>query len=197
MKCTKCGMEVNDSASFCPACGYKLSENKESNMDVKSYKILQNNTLTKFSYNKSRLVVQLIQAVFSLICFILIFTVRMMAEAKARIRFSSRQYIAFNGDFVGVFTFLAVMALLALIFCVIQCIVIHKLCLCIYNDKIAGVSTKNMNFITTEDFEVKFSDIININQKSNLITIETETKKYMCMIQDAKKAYEMIKSAME
>lgn len=196
MKCTKCGMEVNESVSFCPTCGNKLSENRESNINVKSQKIMQNSTFTKFSYSKIHIVLYSIMVVLLFLLYFLVsFMLRLMAEAKVRIGVSSRQYITFNDAFEGVFTFMTIAILIGVIVLVINCVVIHKLCLCIYNDKIVGVSAKNMWF-ATEDFEVKYSDIININQKANLIIIETGTKKYMCMIQDAKKAYDMIKNAM-
>lgn len=184
MKCTKCGTEVGEEDFFCPTCGNNLTQSRPLTPNIKSQEILPTNTFVKFTYSKSHTIVNFISLVSFLIWFVICLTLRIMVEAIT-------QHIAFSGLFKWVFSFLAISILLCGTMCAIRCVIFYNMCLCVYNNKIIGVSGKNLCF-ATETFEIEYPNIINIKQKGNLIIIETNIKIYKCAIQDAKQAYDMI-----
>ena len=193
MNCPKCGTEVGVGDFFCPTCGNKLSQNQPLVSDIKVQGTLPNSTFTKFSYSRSYVIGYFINMIFALISVAVFFTLCLMAEANVHIKISRGYYFAFNGYFKWLFTFLTVVMLLIAVMHAIRCVILYKMCLCVYTNKIVGVSAKNLCF-ATEEFEIEYSNIIDIKQKRNLITVETNIKVYRLIIQDAKQAYDMIMS---
>lgn len=186
MKCTKCGAEMADGV-FCSKCGNKLFNDHLELLEAE----LQENTFIKFGYSKKDTTVLCVSAVFFGIYFMVCVIMCMLIEVNFHIKISGGRYIVFSDSLKGAFSFMAIVLLIGLISIVVRVIVFRKVCLCLYNNKITGVSTKNMAY-ATECFEIKYTDIIDIKQKRNLITIETGTKIFKCFVQDAQKAYEMI-----
>lgn len=189
MKCTKCGNEVKKGV-FCSNCGNKLFQDQVIDLETNIHK----NNFTKFSYSRKKVIAQCMLAVICGIYFIFMVILCMFIDFDVRIRISKWRYIAFPDYLKGVYSFLAVVFLICVVVSVIRCVVFRKICICVYSDKVTGVSAKNL-FYATECFDIKYTDIINVRQKGNIITIETGTKIYKCAVQDAQTAYEMIITA--
>lgn len=80
--------------------------------------------------------------------------------------------------------------------CAISCYTIYRCCLSICDDKIIGTGFKfgdGKNIVIfSEEFDVRYSEVLSVNMNRKIIKIETAMKTYKVLVENSKEAYQML-----
>lgn len=153
------------------------------------------NVIKKFGRSGSKLVFFAVSAILCVICAIFMFS--LFAHTH---EVWGYYYIEDIGEISGetyillqVFTGLCCVGSLASI---VSCYTICKNCLSICDDKIIGTGFKfgdGKNIVIfSEEFDVRYSEVLSVNMNRKIIKIETAMKTYKVLVENSKEAYQML-----
>lgn len=201
--CPKCKNQLQGGQKFCGVCGYQITAVQPSSNNVTQQGSQSNAVqavkrsvgegaiLKKFNYSKLNMVGFIISILIELVAFTIFLALQMVADSHGRIRISSYQYLQLNLPLLKLY---CIVFLLCGIISIIKCPVAYRMCLCICEDGIMGVSGKNFYFMT-ESFELQYSEILKVQRKfGGVVVIETRAKVYKCMVAHSEEAYAIIQN---
>ncbi len=208
--CSQCGKPLQFGQKFCSACGSQVITENAGNsiqqvypMDRNSYMQKENiykeypstfsmgmgRLIEKFTYSKSSIVIEAVSIIVDIIV-IMLFTYFKM-EINSKLAGRIFDFDGTKSALAAFFNFIIVVNFAEIFIHVFKSLTSYKMSLSIFENGISGVGGKNLYF-TTETFEVRYSDILNVKIRFGAIIIETTTKTYKCTVTRVKDAYGLL-----
>lgn len=93
--------------------------------------------------------------------------------------------------FMSMSSLFIMIMLVEIVLCIVKIPTGLKMCLSIFENGVSGVAGKNFYFMS-EAFEIPYSDILNVKLRFSVITIETTTRTYKCVVERQKEAFKLL-----